>query len=61
MTSSSTRHVEIPDGETVESPLIVSGRTGNAPSTSRSTVDIVHTYRGDLVVDLVAPDGTGTG
>ena len=42
----------------VESPLTVSGVAGNAPSTLRVGVDIKHTYRGDLVIDLVAPDGT---
>jgi hypothetical protein len=51
--------VDIPDaGDPVESPLIVAGRTGDAPSDLEVTVDIVHTYRGDLVIDLVAPDGT---
>ncbi|MGK5643328.1 proprotein convertase P-domain-containing protein, partial [Streptomyces sp. URMC 126] len=28
------------------------------PSTLKVDVDIVHTYRGDLVIDLVAPDGS---
>ena len=52
-------NVDIPDaGDPVASPLVVTGRTGNAPSDLEVTVDIVHTYRGDLVVDLVAPDGT---
>jgi Zn-dependent metalloprotease len=51
--------VGIPDaGDPVESPLVVTGRTGNAPSDLEVTVDILHTYRGDLVIDLVAPDGT---
>ncbi|MFE0501972.1 proprotein convertase P-domain-containing protein [Lysobacter soli] len=36
----------------------MSGRTGNASATSSINVNIVHTYRGDLKVDLVAPDGT---
>ncbi|MGW2630228.1 M4 family metallopeptidase [Streptomyces chattanoogensis] len=50
--------VPIPDaGAAVTSPITVS-RAGNAPSTLKVTVDIVHTYRGDLVIDLVAPDGT---
>ncbi|MFE5596514.1 proprotein convertase P-domain-containing protein, partial [Streptomyces sp. NPDC056549] len=31
---------------------------GNAPSTLKVGVDIVHTYIGDLVVDLIAPDGS---
>ncbi|MFD7717561.1 M4 family metallopeptidase [Streptomyces sp. NPDC059814] len=52
-------NVDIPDhGSAVTSPLIVSGRPGNAPSALQVTVDIIHTYRGDLVIDLVAPDGT---
>ncbi|WFB07306.1 M4 family metallopeptidase [Streptomyces sp. LX-29] len=53
-----TADVAIPDaGSAVTSPINVS-RTGNAPSTLKVDVDIVHTYRGDLVIDLVAPDGT---
>ncbi|HWT15540.1 MAG TPA: proprotein convertase P-domain-containing protein, partial [Patescibacteria group bacterium] len=43
---------------TVDSPITVSGRSGNAPSTASVTVAIVHTYQGDLKVDLVAPDGS---
>ncbi|NUP15523.1 MAG: peptidase M4 [Streptomyces sp.] len=51
--------VSIPDnGAAVTSPITVSGRTGNAPSNLQVAVDIVHTYIGDLKVDLVAPDGT---
>ncbi|WP_354643598.1 S8 family peptidase [Kitasatospora camelliae] len=50
--------VAIPDNTTVESPLTVSGVSGNAPATLKVGVDIKHTYRGDLVVSLVAPDGT---
>ena len=42
----------------MESPLAVTGVTGNAPATLKVGVDIKHTYRGDLKVDLVAPDGT---
>ncbi|MFJ1809390.1 MULTISPECIES: S8 family peptidase [unclassified Streptomyces] len=58
-TFSSTTAVPIPDnGSAVESSIAVSGRTGNAPSTLQVGVDITHTYRGDLVIDLVAPDGT---
>ncbi|MCC6561317.1 MAG: proprotein convertase P-domain-containing protein [Xanthomonadales bacterium] len=48
----------INDNATVDSPITVSGRSGNAPSTSSVSVAIVHTYQGDLKVDLVAPDGT---
>ncbi|MFC5216398.1 M4 family metallopeptidase [Streptomyces coerulescens] len=51
--------VAIPDrGAAVTSPITVSGRTGNAPSNLQVGVDIVHTYIGDLKVDLLAPDGT---
>ncbi|MEU4449143.1 M28 family metallopeptidase [Actinosynnema sp. NPDC050801] len=50
--------VAIPDLSTVESPITVSGVTGNAPSALAVGVDITHTYRGDLVIDLIAPDGT---
>ncbi|MEU6948651.1 S8 family serine peptidase [Streptomyces sp. NPDC046316] len=50
--------VTIADNTTVESPLTVSGVTGNAPATLKVGVDIKHTYIGDLKVDLVAPDGT---
>ncbi|MFJ3964687.1 S8 family peptidase [Streptomyces sp. NPDC090036] len=48
----------IRDNGTVESPITVSGVTGNAPATLKVGVNIVHTYIGDLKVDLVAPDGT---
>ncbi|MFF4293201.1 M28 family metallopeptidase [Streptomyces vinaceus] len=55
-----TADVTIPDspGAAVNSPITVSGVTGNAPATTKVDVNIVHTYIGDLVVDLVAPDGT---
>lgn len=48
----------IRDNTTVNSPITVSGRSGNAPSTASVSVDIAHTYRGDLLVQLVAPDGS---
>ncbi|WP_432126832.1 S8 family peptidase [Streptomyces sp. bgisy082] len=50
--------VTVPDNTTVSSPIAVTGRTGNAPAALKVGVDIKHTWRGDLVVDLVAPDGT---
>ncbi|WP_406121943.1 M4 family metallopeptidase [Streptomyces sp. NBC_00989] len=54
-----TADVSIPDnGAAVTSSVTVSGRTGNAPSNLSVTVDITHTWRGDLVIDLVAPDGS---
>ncbi|MCX5143018.1 M4 family metallopeptidase [Streptomyces sp. NBC_00338] len=54
-----TTVVSIPDaGSAVTSSVNVTGRTGNAPSTLKVGVDITHTYRGDLVLDLIAPDGS---
>ncbi|MFI6641129.1 M4 family metallopeptidase [Streptomyces sp. NPDC050504] len=54
-----TTDVQIPDGgAAVTSSVNVTGRTGNAPASLPVTVDIVHPYRGDLVLDLIAPDGT---
>ncbi|MEU5767660.1 M4 family metallopeptidase [Streptomyces asoensis] len=54
-----TADVSIPDnGAAVTSSVTVSGRTGNAPSNLAVGVDIVHTYIGDLQVQLVAPDGS---
>ncbi|MGW5850201.1 S8 family peptidase [Streptomyces sp. NPDC055254] len=50
--------VAIGDNTTVESPITVSGVTGNAPATLKVGVTVVHTYIGDLKVDLVAPDGS---
>jgi aminopeptidase S len=50
--------VAIPDQSTVESSITVSGVTGNAPAALQVGVDITHTYIGDLVVDVLAPDGS---
>ncbi|WP_391652941.1 M28 family peptidase [Streptomyces tamarix] len=58
-TYQNTADVAIPDnGAAVTSSVTVSGRTGNAPAALKVGVDIVHTWRGDLVIDLLAPDGT---
>jgi PKD repeat protein len=57
-TYSNTSDYTISDNATVESPIAVSGRSGNAPSDAEVEVDIRHTYKGDLKVDLVAPDGS---
>jgi serine protease len=51
-------NVTISDNVTVNSPVTVSGRSGNAGTSVPVSVNIVHTYIGDLKVDLVAPDGT---
>ena len=50
----------IPDNNAtgVTSSISVAGRTGNAPSNAQVAVNIVHTYQGDLIVDLIAPDGS---
>ncbi|MFF9149789.1 S8 family peptidase [Streptomyces sp. NPDC014861] len=53
-----TADYAIADNATVESPVTVSGVTGNAPSALQVPVSIVHTYIGDLQVQLIAPDGT---
>ncbi|MDI3386094.1 M4 family metallopeptidase [Streptomyces sp. B-S-A8] len=54
-----TADVAIPDnGPAVTSSISVADRTGNAPAGLKVGVDIAHTWRGDLVVDLVAPDGS---
>ncbi|WP_282563026.1 proprotein convertase P-domain-containing protein [Tahibacter amnicola] len=50
--------VAITDNATVESPIAVTGVSGNAPSALRVAVDIKHTYQGDLKLDLIAPNGT---
>lgn len=48
----------ITDNATTESPIVVSGRRGNVIGFVYVTLDIIHTYRGDLVVDVIAPNGT---
>lgn len=53
-----TTDYNIGDNTTINSPISVTGRTGNAPSNLTVSVTIFHTYRGDLKVDLIAPDGS---
>jgi Zn-dependent metalloprotease len=48
----------IPDRGKALSPIVVSGRTGNASATSKASVNITHPARGELTVALLAPDGT---
>ena len=50
----------IPDNNAtgVSSSITVSGRTGNAPNNASVLVNIAHPYKGDLIVDLIAPDGS---
>ncbi|GGM50368.1 hypothetical protein GCM10012275_21560 [Longimycelium tulufanense] len=49
--------VAIPDRATVTSSITVSGVPGNAPAELPVSVNIQHTFRGDLVIDLLAPSG----
>ncbi|MFE7713392.1 M4 family metallopeptidase, partial [Streptomyces sp. NPDC057486] len=57
-----TTDVPIPDmgaaGPAAFSDIDVTTISGQAPSDLKVGVDIKHTWRGDLVIDLVAPDGT---
>ncbi|MBT2509478.1 M4 family metallopeptidase [Streptomyces sp. ISL-98] len=53
-----TTDVAIPDNGAAVTSSVTSTKTGAAPSTLKASVDIVHTWRGDLVIDLIAPDGT---
>lgn len=53
-----TADYQIRDFTTTNSPISVTGRTGNASSTLRVSVRIIHTYIGDLRVRLIAPNGT---
>jgi len=59
-TYSNGTDISIPDNNStgVYSNISVSGRSGNAPSSTPVAVRIIHTYIGDLIVDLVAPDGS---
>jgi Zn-dependent metalloprotease len=59
-TYSNTADYNIPDNNAtgITSPITVSGRTGNGPTNASISVNIVHTYSGDLKVDLIAPDGS---
>ncbi len=49
--------VAIPDLGSASSTISVAGIAGNAPAVLKVKVKIVHPYRGDLEIDLIAPDG----
>jgi PKD repeat protein len=57
-TYSNATDVAIADNAIVNSSIVVSGRAGKAPSATQVEVNILHTYIGDLKVDLIAPDGS---
>ncbi|GIG89172.1 S8 family peptidase [Plantactinospora endophytica] len=58
-TASNGTDVAIPDTNVnVTSGITIAGCNRNASNTSTVAVDIVHTYRGDLVIDLLAPDNS---
>ena len=59
-TYGNTTDYNIPDNNStgITSSVAVSGRSGKAPNNAQVAVNIVHTYIGDLIVDLVAPDGS---
>ncbi len=59
-TQTYTNNTDYPinDNATVNSPIRVTGRSGNAPANTPVAVNILHTYIGDLKVSLIAPDGT---
>ena len=48
----------IPDNATVDSTIVISGCSSAPSPTSTVDVHIVHTWVGDLVLTLVAPDGS---
>ncbi|GLZ30142.1 serine protease [Lentzea sp. NBRC 105346] len=58
VTFANATDMPIPGRGTATSSITVSGVAGNAPATLRVGVDIKHTARGDLVLDLIAPDGS---
>ncbi|MFI5754898.1 M4 family metallopeptidase [Streptomyces sp. NPDC051569] len=50
--------VDVPAWATVEAPLVVAGRTGNASSELKVTVDLYHGFIGGQIIELVSEDGT---
>ncbi|MFC9324080.1 S8 family serine peptidase [Kitasatospora sp. NPDC057015] len=54
-----TNAVDVPIEEApIESSVTVTGVAGRAPANLDVVVDVVHQWPDDLVIDLVAPDGT---
>ncbi len=52
-----TTNIAIPDKGTAYSPIAVSGEGSSGPSSLKVHVRVVHSYRGDLRITIVAPSG----
>lgn len=52
--------MNVPDPGSVTSAIAVSGRSGNASTTLKVAVKLVHTYIGDVRITLISPDGRST-
>ncbi|MGW3635114.1 M4 family metallopeptidase [Streptomyces sp. NPDC005122] len=48
----------IPFESKAESPLIVQGKRGHAPSDLKVAVDLDHPFSNFMIIDLIGPDGT---
>lgn len=57
-TYSNLTRTAIRDGGTITSTIPVAGRAGSAPNNAQVTVNIAHPYRGDLRIELLAPDNS---
>ena len=58
-TATNDKDVAIPDaGAAVYSDILIANCDRNASDSSTAEVHIKHSYRGDLKIDLIAPDGT---
>jgi serine protease len=59
-TYSNTTRLNITDSKSypTTSTIAVAGRTGNAPNKAQVSVNIQHIRRGDLRIELLAPDGS---
>lgn len=56
-TFENTGNHDVPDLGQAESPITVSGMSGNAPASLGVYLDVHHGWRGDLQIDLVGPTG----